>query len=73
MSETGEVLIAALKGKDVRLEHRTSNRKMFWADDAQQWEVYSFDRFPTWHYKGKSITDALAALADFTPRVGQME
>jgi hypothetical protein len=42
-----------------------NTRKLYWADDTRQWEVYSRDaNLITWYYKGDSLTDALAAFLE---------
>jgi hypothetical protein len=46
--------------------HPHVTRKLYWANDTEQWEVYSHNPNSRvaieWHYKGGSLTDALAAL-----------
>lgn len=48
----------------IRLINQKTGNKLYWADDTQQWEVYSTlaDGRPHWSYKGDDITAALVAL-----------
>ena len=48
--------------KNIELFNKRTNKHLYWAHDTLQWEVYYFNRRPTWTYKGNNIT---AALVDF--------
>ncbi len=59
----GDLLLGIMKlTPSIKIHNSTTNKTLYWADREKQWEVYSFDRRPIWHYKGDNLFVALESL-----------
>ena len=59
----GELVIGLIKtNPSIKIHNSATSRTLYWARDKKQWEVYSFDRRPIWHYKGDNLFTALSIL-----------